>query len=617
MDSRKFRNAHAAMEALFSLPDDPEDSDDGAEDDEPDDETCEESLSSQSPSTSGLNRGATQLSPTTQSLSNTNKSQAAKPSPTINLDQLCELCHDESSSDSETECESDNDNDCDWGDTELEINPGVCYNDGDNNIMPTFPFTNRNDHTDYFERFFDNELFEHMVTQTNLYAQQQKLSNWHNVTMNEMKAFVGMLILMGLHNLHDINSYWSTDPAFHLGVIADVMTCKRFKKITQAFHVNDNATMPKRGETGYDKLYKIRPLLDRLNSSFVNECYATKSQSIDEAMIKFKGRSSLKQYMPLKPVKRGFKVWMRCDSNTGYAYQFNVYTGKDDKQAGVGLGSKVVKDLTKCLQNSGTHLAFDNFFSSVDLLEDLYNYDLYATATIRPNRKGLPLIAKSNAKLDKGEFTFRTKSHVGYVQWKDSKPVHVVSSAFPAKEVVEASRRQKDGTLKNIPCPKMIVEYTKRMGGVDRFDQRRGFYSTSRRSRRWWLRIFYFLLDSSIVNAHILLCAVKKVELSKLQFSLRLARGLIGVFTSRKRSAPPAFTKRTSKQKSRSGEKELGVPDELRLANVGRHFPKEEQSYRRCRLCSTKTNNKRSKYTCTSCKVPLCIYPCFQKFHEK
>ena len=41
-----------------------------------------------------------------------------------------------------------------------------------------------------------------------------------------------------------------------------------------------------------------------------------KDVSIDEAMIPFKGRSSMKQYMPKKPVKRGFKICMRADATS-------------------------------------------------------------------------------------------------------------------------------------------------------------------------------------------------------------------------------------------------------------------------------------------------------------
>ena len=52
----------------------------------------------------------------------------------------------------------------------------------------------------------------------------------------------------------------------------------------------------------------------------------------DEAMVKFKGRLKFLQYMPLKPVKRGIKIWCRCDSSNGYLCQMNVYVGKDKTQ---------------------------------------------------------------------------------------------------------------------------------------------------------------------------------------------------------------------------------------------------------------------------------------------
>ena len=44
-------------------------------------------------------------------------------------------------------------------------------------------------------------------------------------------------------------------------------------------------------------------------------------------MIPFKGRLSMKQYMPLKPVKRGIKVCECADSSNGFVCDINVYTG--------------------------------------------------------------------------------------------------------------------------------------------------------------------------------------------------------------------------------------------------------------------------------------------------
>ena len=62
-------------------------------------------------------------------------------------------------------------------------------------------------------------------------------------------------------------------------------------------------------------------------------------------MIKFQGRSSLKKYMPQKPIKRGIKVWVLADSRNGYFSRLEVYTGRK-RNTEHGLGEIVVKDLT-------------------------------------------------------------------------------------------------------------------------------------------------------------------------------------------------------------------------------------------------------------------------------
>ncbi|KAF2906102.1 hypothetical protein ILUMI_00073 [Ignelater luminosus] len=51
-------------------------------------------------------------------------------------------------------------------------------------------------------------------------------------------------------------------------------------------------------------------------------------------------------YMPLKPIKRGYKVWVRADIN-GYVNEFQIYTGKiDNLKTKAGLGERVIRDLT-------------------------------------------------------------------------------------------------------------------------------------------------------------------------------------------------------------------------------------------------------------------------------
>lgn len=52
------------------------------------------------------------------------------------------------------------------------------------------------------------------------------------------------------------------------------------------------------------------------------------------------------------------------------------------------------------------------------------------------------------------------------------------------QEKIHVQRKQKDGTVKDVPCPVIGQQYNKFMFGVDRADQLRMQYSTSRKSRK-------------------------------------------------------------------------------------------------------------------------------------
>ena len=146
-------------------------------------------------------------------------------------------------------------------------------------------------------------------------------------------------------------------------------------------------TLVPRGEDGHDRLGKVRPLIDHLSTKFAETYEPHRDVAVDEAMIKFQGRSSLKQYMPLKPTKRGIKVWVAADSTNGYFSRFEVYTGKKKNTIEHGLGPRVVKTLTSDLKGKHHHVYFDNYFTSLKLLEDLEKDDIHACGTARRDRK--------------------------------------------------------------------------------------------------------------------------------------------------------------------------------------------------------------------------------------
>ena len=71
-------------------------------------------------------------------------------------------------------------------------------------------------------------------------------------------------------------------------------------------------------------------------------------------MVKSKHRSGMQQYMPLKPVKFGLKLWVLADSLNGYKYDFDTYTGKKGEHLHEqGLGYTVVMKLVSLLLDQG------------------------------------------------------------------------------------------------------------------------------------------------------------------------------------------------------------------------------------------------------------------------
>ena len=74
---------------------------------------------------------------------------------------------------------------------------------------------------------------------------------------------------------------------------------------------------------------------------------------------------------------------------SGYTCDFNIYEGKDDIQ-GKGLGYKVVTSLYEELYDKNYWIFFDNFFTSIPLMEDLLERQTFACGTVRAHSKGLP-----------------------------------------------------------------------------------------------------------------------------------------------------------------------------------------------------------------------------------
>ena len=53
------------------------------------------------------------------------------------------------------------------------------------------------------------------------------------------------------------------------------------------------------------------------------------------------------------------------------------------------------------------------------------------------------------------------------------------------------------------------------------------YYGFAHRSIKWWKRVFFHILDTCIVNAHILYNATSVKKLTQLEFRRAVAEGLL------------------------------------------------------------------------------------------
>lgn len=377
-------------------------------------------------------------------------------------------------------------------------------------------------------------------------------------------------------------------------------------------------------------------------------------------MIPFKGRNFLKQYLPKKPTKWGFKVITRT-SSSGIVHDFHVYCGKlPADEDSIGACGDLVLLLCKSLPDDmNFKLYCDRFYMSLRLIDRLkeryaimflsyvgtfsylnfrslfdqfYTYDrsIWCIGTIMANRLHGCTMKGDKQLAFRGDFDYATECNSGIVavKWKDTATVTLVSSFVGPEPCGEISRwSAKDRQKVKIPCPQIVLEYNKHMGGVDLSDMLNSLYRVEHKSSRWYLRIVFYVLSTALVNSWLLSRRDKQTngrdEFPLLDFALEIAEGLCNCGKSaltppRKRGRPPQESPSPTTTPPPPARKKRAVfflpATDSRYDQVG-HYP-IFASRMRCRLCK----NGYTQWRCRKCDTYLCLNRhknCFYEFHKK
>ncbi|XP_035731240.1 piggyBac transposable element-derived protein 3-like [Vespa mandarinia] len=269
-----------------------------------------------------------------------------------------------------------------------------------------------------FRQLFDKEIISNIVDYTNMYALQ----------CDPAKPIAVSTKMSAVAN-------------------ESTMSRTRWRKIKSKIHfsrkLQANAT---NNAKVTDSLQKIRPILDKLVKNF-NHIPMSEHVCVDEQIIPFKGRHKLKNYMPKKPKKWGYKAFLLCDSS-GLIYNFEIYTGKvihDPELPNVGSSGNVVLRLAKIIPKQLFYkICFDNRFSTLPLVTELEKLGIQSVATVRVT--------------------------INAVKWYDNKAVHLMST-FCEVEAIDIVKRwdKKINRMIDVQRPNTVKTY-QQMDGVDLVD---------------------------------------------------------------------------------------------------------------------------------------------------
>ena len=163
-----------------------------------------------------------------------------------------------------------------------------------------------------------------------------------------------------------------------------------------------------------------------------------------------------------------------------------------------GLVYDVVLKLVEPLVNQGCHLYFDNFYSSPKLLKGFFGLGIPSCGTAAENRRGfLDSMKKGKEwarRKDRGKMRWVRDAECLALQWKDNRPVTMLTTIHKADEFVHIQRKQKIGNRwQNVQVrpPKATEEYNAYMNNVDRSDQIIGKSTALRKCMRWWKTLFF------------------------------------------------------------------------------------------------------------------------------
>nr|CAB3267317.1 GDP-L-fucose synthase [Phallusia mammillata] len=465
-----------------------------------------------------------------------------------------------------------------------------------------------------FQNFITDDMLSHIITATNAQAaikfEKKPVSNtsmwykWKDVTLSEMKAYLGVILKMGLMEKKTVNAYFSREWSEYTPFFLNVFSRRRFEQIHWMLRLE--IPQPTTGPTTRKR--KVENILKNIQDKCLQNFIPGKKIAVDESTVGCKGRIAFKTYNPQKPTKWGLRVYVLSDCETGYISAFEPYFGKSTSKSlahqhlpfTTGIVLHLVDQVLEKSEGSGYHLYTDRFYTSTTLAHELQQRSVHLTGTIKNNMVGLPVELKKRKSQKEAIKAFRHPiKNMMVLAWQDKRLVLMLSTYHNAD--TEDRVRYVKSKQEIVQKPVVVCDYTANMGAVDRSDHYCASYSFTRKTLKWWRKLFFWLLEVGIINSFLLFKKIHGRPTRHIQYRNELLRQLVGDVRNTERRGKPSST-----------------DHEERLRKVPHFIEKAERGHNRnCLVCTSPKERKSTLFYCETCERKPALHPgkCFKRYH--
>lgn len=458
-----------------------------------------------------------------------------------------------------------------------------------------------------WELLFDRNMIQSIVTYTNVKLSSVRervtptteVSNYRNTDEIEINAYIGILLLSSIlkTNGEDMSSMFSKDVTGR-PVFTATMSYKRYELLTSCLRFDNATTRDERKVT--EKAAAIIEIFSMLINNSQRAYSVSELLTIDEMLVPFRGRCPFKVYMPKKPKKYGIKIMCLCDAKTSFLYNAYIYTGagsdgqglSDQEQQFLMKPTQSVVKLCKPIEKSNKNITADNYFSSIETPDELRKRGLTYVGTMRKNKLAIPheFLANNDRPVGSAIHAFNGGTTLVSFVPKKNRAVILISSMHHSSEMNEEKQK-----------PEIICFYNETKCGVDLIDMKCSTYSSSRRTRRWPLAVFYRMVSIASVNAFVMFLSYRDSPLiNRFDFIKRLGREMIVPHLRRR------LMVQTLPRSLKTTIKNVLMMDEEQQDNQERIPSDKLEKRKTCSKCPWEKRRK-TAYKCIKCSLPVCL----------